>query len=282
MSGNSLINIGELSKPATVFIEKISNAVGVIYEPTRIKRKAKADAQASVIQALANLEVSEIEKRGLERLVHQEARKQKNIESITAKAINELPESADVNNLDEDWLVNFFDKCNKVSDEEMQSLWARVLAGEANKADTFSKRAINAIALLSKEEAQQFTQFCQFTWFINGYQPMILNHSHQVYKEVFSEFIIDLSHFEAIGLITLHPFGYKIKFNNSDEIDCKYFEQDFNLSLPYDKKEIEMGKCLFTSVGIELFKICGAKPNQKFVEYFLKEMQEQQIILTKR
>jgi hypothetical protein len=46
--GNSLVslgNIGDLSKPATVLVEKICNAVGVVYEPTRIKRKARAELE---------------------------------------------------------------------------------------------------------------------------------------------------------------------------------------------------------------------------------------------
>ena len=34
--GGSLINFGDLSKPATILIEKVCNAVGIIYEPTRI------------------------------------------------------------------------------------------------------------------------------------------------------------------------------------------------------------------------------------------------------
>ncbi len=37
-----LINLGKLSKPATVLIEKVSSAIGFLYEPNRIKRKAKA------------------------------------------------------------------------------------------------------------------------------------------------------------------------------------------------------------------------------------------------
>ncbi len=36
--GTSLVNIGELSKPATVLIEKISDAVGGIAKPWQIRR----------------------------------------------------------------------------------------------------------------------------------------------------------------------------------------------------------------------------------------------------
>ena len=51
MSGNSVINLGELSKPATVLIEKIADAVGGIFKPYQIKRLAKAEAEAELIHA---------------------------------------------------------------------------------------------------------------------------------------------------------------------------------------------------------------------------------------
>ena len=43
--GSSLINLGDVSKPVTVLIKKISNAVGVLYEPRRITKAAEAEAQ---------------------------------------------------------------------------------------------------------------------------------------------------------------------------------------------------------------------------------------------
>src|ERR1700704_2211088 len=88
--GHSLINLGDLSKPATVLVEKVCNAVGIIYEPTRIRRRAHADADAEKIKALAQVELRDVERRALERLVHQEARKQENIEAITAQAASAL------------------------------------------------------------------------------------------------------------------------------------------------------------------------------------------------
>src|SRR5437879_4486635 len=40
----SLINIGELSRPATVLVEKISDAVGGIFKPYQIVRVAKDES----------------------------------------------------------------------------------------------------------------------------------------------------------------------------------------------------------------------------------------------
>ena len=81
--GNSIVNFGDLSKPATVLIEKVSNAVGVLYEPRRIKKKAEAEAEAEKIKALASIELSDIQQRAIDRMVQQEGRKQENIEAIS-------------------------------------------------------------------------------------------------------------------------------------------------------------------------------------------------------
>lgn len=59
--GGSLINLGELSKPATVLIEKVSDAVGGIAKPWQIKRVANAEAEAAKIKAIAQLEITDLE-----------------------------------------------------------------------------------------------------------------------------------------------------------------------------------------------------------------------------
>jgi hypothetical protein len=52
---------------------------------------------------------------------------------FTEKALPQLDEGADPNAMEDDWVTNFFDKSRIVSDDVMQELWARVLAGEANR-----------------------------------------------------------------------------------------------------------------------------------------------------
>lgn len=71
MGDASLINIGELSKPATVLIEKISGAVGILYEPTRIRREAKAKADAALTEAGAVLAIGDLERRAVGRFVQE-------------------------------------------------------------------------------------------------------------------------------------------------------------------------------------------------------------------
>ena len=52
-TSNSLINLGDLGKPIDTLIHKISDATGVLYEPRKIRRKAKAKSDAAIISAKA-------------------------------------------------------------------------------------------------------------------------------------------------------------------------------------------------------------------------------------
>jgi hypothetical protein len=50
--------------------------------------------------------------------------------------------------------MNYFDKCRIVSDNQMQILWCKVLAGEANSHGSYSKRTINLLGSIHREEAE--------------------------------------------------------------------------------------------------------------------------------
>jgi len=134
---NAMINLGDLTKPATVLIEKISDAVGGIFQPYQIKRIALAEAEAGIIRAQGEIEVTDLQRRAMHRFIAEEGKKQENIESITYQAIPLLEDKSKPQQMNDDWIANFFDKCRIVSDEEMQRLWAKVLAGEANSPGNF-------------------------------------------------------------------------------------------------------------------------------------------------
>jgi hypothetical protein len=133
MSGeNPIISLGELSKPATVLIEKVSAVVGGLFRPYQIIRVAKAEAEAERIRAQGQIQISDIQRRAFYRWLDEEARKQRNIEDITRLALPEVKEESQPEKIEDDWIANFFDKCRLISDSEMQQLWSNVLAGQAN------------------------------------------------------------------------------------------------------------------------------------------------------
>lgn len=278
--GNSLINLGDLSKPATVLIEKVCNAVGVIYEPVHIKRKARAEVEAEKVKALARIELNELEHRAIERLVHQETRKQSNIESITDQAAAALPENAKVQELDEDWVAHFFKQCDTVSDQEMQTLWARLLSSEATAPGTFSKRTVDFISSLDKKDAALFTNFCQFVWVVGEVTPLIFDVENEIYSNNGITFDA-LKHLDAIGLISLELISDYVRKGFPKHAYAFYYGRPTLIQFPADQNnQIIVGHSLFTTTGKELVSVCGSVRNEEFYQYVVQKWSEQGLVLS--
>lgn len=278
--GNSLINLGDLSKPATVLIEKVSSAVGIIYEPYHVKRMARAEAEVDKIKALAKIELTELEHRALDRFVQQEARKQKNIENITAQAAASLPHDAKVENLDEDWVAHFFKQCDTVSDSEMQSLWSRLLSGEAANPGTYSKRTVDFVSTIDKKDAALFTTFCQFVWFIGDPVPLIYKTDDEIYTNQGINFAA-LKHLDAIGLISFESVSGYARKGFGKYAHVFYYGRPTAIEFSGEaNNQLQMGHVLLTSIGKELTPICGSSPNYEFYEYVIRKWFQQGLVLS--
>jgi endonuclease III-like uncharacterized protein len=179
----SLINLGDLSRPATTLIEKISDAIGWYFEPKQLIRIARAKAEAEEIKELARINLdNKIAERALNRFISEEVKKQMNMESIILKSLEIVSECSKPENIDEDWLLNFFDKCKTIGNEGMQSIWARILAGEANSPGKFSKRTLNTLTTIDQKDAEKFQNFCSFVVSINGKLfPLIFDYDHPIF-----------------------------------------------------------------------------------------------------
>jgi hypothetical protein len=262
----SLINVGDWSKPANTLIEKISDAIGGITKPWQIKRVAEAQAIVDRIEVTAEIERAERLNRAALRFLAEEARKQENIESIISKALPDVREQAKPEQIEDDWIANFFDKCRLISDNEMQALWAKILSGEANSPGKYVKRTVNFLASIDKGDAILFSSLCRFNLSLNGaLHPLIYDSDHPIYNDSGINFGT-LSHLETIGL--LHFGGsisdYTITFPSSSLILFSYFGEPVWVEFP---NVFRVGKVMLTLVGQQLAPVCGADQIDGFVEY---------------
>lgn len=289
MPNISLVDVGKLSKPATVLVEKISNAVGILYEPRRIKQKAIAEAEASKTKALMDLEIEDIQKRALNRLVVEEIKKQENIESITEKSFSSLNEEATPENIEDDWLSNFFDKCKLISDDKMQMIWAQILAGESNSPGTFSKRTIEFMSTLDKSDAITFDNFLKYCWYLGDYHPLIMEYKHNgIYSQNGINFS-SLMHLAEIGLISFDPLNGYGKIFEIDECNIGYYGRILNLK-NIKSKNISIGHVCLTKIGLDLAKVTHPNIYKKtdnkneylddFYHYIIEKLFKQNIILS--
>ena len=260
------LDAGDLTKPADTLIAKISEALGGYFEPWQKRRLARANADVARINAESQIEVTDIQRRAMLRWVAEEGARQANIERITEQAIPLLGQNAAPQNLESDWITNFFDKARVVSDTDMQQLWSRILAGEATAPGTFAKRTVNVLGELDKSDALLFESLCGFVWNFGTGVPLIQDFSYEpiVTRGITFE---SLGHLDALGLIKFVAVPhFALTFPPHQIIVTAYFGKTVFLT-PGD---LDAGMVILTRAGQQLCRICDAKPVDGYFEHMLK------------
>jgi len=153
---NPIVDLTPLSKPVTKLVEVVAQGIGALYKPVGTVLQAKADAKARLILTEADIEVSELWRRAAQRLLYTEIERQKNLEAIIDKARAALPERVREDPVPKDWITHFFTAAQDVNDEDMQLIWGRILAGEVAEPGNTSRRTLEFLKTLSKQEAEMF------------------------------------------------------------------------------------------------------------------------------
>lgn len=276
-TGKSLIGGGDRGgwgKAATALVEKIESAFRVLYEPRRTVKQAKADVEAERIRVLGSVE-TERQFRAATRFIAEEDRKQANIESITQTAIPLLEHDGDrVQDMEDDWIAYFFEKCRIVSDEQMQSLWAKLLAGEANEPGSYSRKTLDIVASMDEKDANLFTQLCGYTWTPPGdVIPIVFAASEEFYTS--RGFTSDvLRKMDFLGLISFAELmDYIKKYTFRPEVELAsigYFGREVHWNFG-DQQTLTVGKVLLTPSGQELAPISGSSAVEGFFEYAIEQ-----------
>lgn len=275
---NPLTKLGDITKPATVLIEKISDALGGVFKPYQIIRVAKAEAEANLIHTESQIQITDLNRRALNRFIEEEAKRQTNIESITLNALPLLQDKSNPQNIEDDWITNFFDKSRIISDKNMQNLWSRVLAGEANTPGTFAKRTVNLLADLDKDDAILFTRLCGFSWVIDTHYPLIFDEVASIYNDQGINFG-SLSHLESLGFLQFNTSGLKY-LELGKVITIYYHGQPVTLTFPKGSgNELKIGKVLLTRAGQQLAPVCSPTPVEGYLEYVKKMWIAQSLIM---
>ena len=103
-------------------------------------------------------------------VLFQVQKRQNNIKSVLHKAAIQLGDKkVPDHEPDHDWTSDFFNHIQDVSDEEMQILWGKVLAGEVERKGGTSRRTLRVLSLLDKEICELFRRFCSMCFFVIQY-----------------------------------------------------------------------------------------------------------------
>ena len=176
------VNLPAIEKLVDYTASGIGSVAGSMLAPWKARREAQAkqitaegDATILLIQAEAQSKAREIlvsrntdvtgelniTNKVKQRIQFQEQKRQINIGSVVEEAASQLGDKRVANiEPDHDWTARFFNEVQDVSSGEMQSLWAKVLAGEVERAGSTSIRTLGILKNLDQVTARLFSRFC--------------------------------------------------------------------------------------------------------------------------
>jgi hypothetical protein len=202
-------------------------------------------------------------------VLHEETLHQQNMEAIVDGAAELLTADSAPETLDDEWLMEFFEKARLVTSTTIRSLWSRILAGQSQKPGTYSKRTIHTVAALERTEAEDFTTFCSVVWKLRGNQVPIYHQDGEFdYATVGVSFNM-VRRLQSAGLVmTVPPPASYSSADLPAEIGVSYFNRGFKLRwLHPGSRSLDLGNALLTPSGEELSRICGAKPSESFLDF---------------
>lgn len=265
-------------KPLEKLIDVISKGIGTLYKPRAIRKEADSKAyEIEIIEQAKSKAIAEGKEREAEsylriqeRLLFNETERQKSIDKVVEIAAEQLKNEENISSepVDKDWAKRFFNIVQDISDEEMQLIWGRILAGETKQPNTYSKRTIDILKNLSKKEAEIFTKFAELKIVSNN--SIIWNDDNGIFlREEFGITPMDRLLMTELGLISSESFlefsflpTNTNKVTNVIELGKKGIFLYRDIYTP--KQSIQI--IAFTKAGTELSKLIEPKPNLKYIE----------------
>lgn len=254
----------EMKIIATAVKENFQLTGGIEYKEDKISISSPKELPAETPQTI--LINPPLEDRTQERLNFQEAKKQLNIENVTAFAAEELKNEPPVTDepLDEDWTTRFFRIAEDISNEEMQALWGKILAGEIKQPKTYSLRTLELIRNLSKLEATTFMKVANFAIKSGNANYLFKSNDEELLSKKYNINYGDIALLIEIGLIQPGDFvSYQLLQQTTDSqrvFTCGNIV--IIAKVKANTPTIQMPVNVFTNAGNELLKLI--KPNTPF------------------
>jgi hypothetical protein len=274
----TVINCKDLSKPLTKMVEVVAQGIGGMWRPLGTIINAAADAKASLIHAEADIQKQELALRALARVGHVELRRQKNIEAIVDQAKAALPESVAIEPVSPDWITQFFNSAQDVSEAELQKLWSQILANEVAKPGSVSRRTLEFLKTMTKREAELFERLLMFTFQqSDGWRYIVSSAAvakllQQGIKEDVIAHLTDINLLGVVGNASVdkldtHWFDY-----NNQRYYFKYCPPDE--SRPSDWPHYLLSRQPLTATGQELSQIIRIGHNDRYIQMLSSELEE--------
>jgi len=260
--------IRRLAEANSDALKTVSNAI----QDTALQSDIEYKENSIALSTTNEMRILPLAQRGRDRINYQLAKSQQNIENVLTFAAEELIAEQTVSSerVNEDWITKFFNIAEDISNQEMQQLWGKILAGEIKQPNSFSMRTLEIVKNITKIEADVFTN-------VANYAIIEENKNHNfLFVQSFANDLDYRLLFEHINLLKeinlLQPVSL-VEHVLSPDIDSsstKYLLGEKILIVDQTENCSSVGFDieLFTTSGNELLALHKIRPPMKYIRNF--------------
>ena len=206
-----------------------------------------------------------------QRIEFQERKRMANIKSVIGKAANMLTDKKVTDyEPDPDWTARFFNCIQDISSEDMQKIWAKILAGEVERPGKTSLRTMDILRNMTKRNAELFESLSGFVIendFIFYEKDYIQSYSAiKKYDNIL--------HLEDCGLVSARSLLQQNNWKN--EKKAIYGYQDGYLFITGDSNAEEVLSIpilALTTAGKELSQVVKGVTQMEYLQDFSRFLQ---------
>lgn len=205
------------------------------------------------------------------KMTYMEFYKAKNFLEIAKKAdefYSEVNSEKTSSEYDFDWFIRFYEEAGNISDEIMQNLWAKILAGEIARPQSYSLKTIDVLRNMNKKDAELFKKICEHSFV--GSQNLLFLPNDDKYLKKCGIAYTDVMKMNEQGLLFSNgSIGFSVTVDNKEQTLLNNKELLMTIKSDNKKEErVHIQEYPFTGSGMELATlITESANNTEFIEY---------------
>lgn len=277
MNGTEIINF--LSNNFPTVMSTVGAIAGSVFTAIFLRHNTAAKEFEKIKAGQLKETADELLKSG--KMTYTEYYKANNFLAVAKRAdefYSEMHQEQAADKYDFDWFIRFYEAVGNISNEEMQEIWARILAGEINNPGSFSLRAIDILKNLSRADAELFERVCLYAMRTSGH---IFVPNYDSYLDTFGISYSDVMRLDELGLLNSNGLlVLSIQVQNSESVLLNNDQMAITLrSKGNDASMIEVKQFPLTDVGRELFGILKLSTPYDCYSILAKELSKSKSIV---
>jgi len=265
-------DLAGLSEPLMRIIDCLDKGVSSLASPFVYKRMEKAKMLIEQKRADQNAVIALKDAMTQDLItVARTTRDRQEIENISAIYGNALLElqSFGKNTLPStlvksEWAAHFFDSAKDCSDEEVQLLWSKILAGEIMEPGKYYKRTLTNLKQMERHEAEWFCKMCKYV-IADSYLPVfVIDNEFLPFNEYQS--LVDCGFLNA-DHASMEIANDSILHISSVEIELKILKNTFHTRV-----------VTLTDTGLQMCELVHTEPDDDYVQKLIQKLNESQLV----